>query len=118
MGFNRERFLLKCVAWILGVQFGVFILAGLMCSYGYFTKIRMINKVEQQASVCPGMIIRIRESAQESLAVLLALLGGGTLAVGEMKRIKRYEDVEPEPETPNESLEERVERMRRESNNK
>jgi hypothetical protein len=84
--FNRERFLLRCVAWIIGVQFGVFILAAGICSYGYFLKARLVIKPDQEATVCPGMVDRIRQSAGESLAVLLALLGGGTIALNEAER--------------------------------
>jgi len=89
--FNRERFLLRCVAWIIGVQFGVFILAAGACTYAYYLKARLIIKADQQATVCPGMVERIRQSAGESLAVLLALLGGGTIALNEAER-RRQDD--------------------------
>jgi hypothetical protein len=87
--FSRERFLLRCVAWIIGVQFGVFILAAGACTYGYYLKARLVIKAEEQATVCPGMIERIRQSATDSLAVLLALLGGGTIALNEAERRRR-----------------------------
>ena len=85
--FNRERFLLLLVAWVLGVQFGLLILAGLMCSYGQFIKFSRIQSADLPVPVaCPTILDKIKESAGESLAVLLALLGGGTIAVGEYQR--------------------------------
>jgi hypothetical protein len=89
--FNRERFLLRCVAWIIGVQFSILILAAFACSYGYFLKARLVIKADQQATVCPGMIDRIRQSATDSLAVLLALLGGGTIALNEAERRQKLD---------------------------
>jgi len=91
--FNRERFLLRCVAWIIGVQFSILILAAFACSYGYFMKVRMLSNMDQEATACPAMIDRIRQSAQESLAVLLALLGGGSLAASEINRRRDENDL-------------------------
>lgn len=84
--FNREKFLLLLVAWVLGVQFGLLILAGLFCSYGYVVKLNKITSSADTPMVCPGILEKIKESAGESLAVLLALLGGGTIAVSEYQR--------------------------------
>jgi hypothetical protein len=99
--FNREKFLLLLVAWILGVQFGLLILAGFMCSYGYLAKLQKITSSTDMPQVCPGILDKIKESAAESLAVLLALLGGGTIAVGEYQRRhppQRPQAPLPEPE--------------------
>lgn len=114
MGFNRERFLLRCVAWILGVQFGVWGLVGLTCAGVFFYRSTYVPGPYQP--VCVGTQVNFQKAAESSLSILLALLGGGALAADEMRRAKREE--ENEPESPKESLEERVERMKRESNNK
>jgi hypothetical protein len=85
--FNRERFLLLLVAWILGVQFGLLILAGAVCGYGEISRFRQARVTNTPvAPACPTILEKIKESAGESLAVLLALLGGGTVAVGEYQR--------------------------------
>ena len=85
--FNRERFLLLLVAWVLGVQFGLLILAGLACTYGQMLKFSRFTATDPPTPIaCPTILERIKESAGESLAVLLALLGGGTIAVGEYQR--------------------------------
>jgi hypothetical protein len=84
--FNRERFLLYLVAWILGVQFSLLILAGLICGYGQLRNFQHRGADEAIPAACPAILEKIKESAAESLAVLLALLGGGTIAVGEYQR--------------------------------
>jgi len=84
--FNRERFLLYCVAWIIGVQFTLFILAGVACSYGFTVKLRKVVNSTDTVSMCPGVFELVHDSAGESLGVLLALLGGGTIAMGEYQR--------------------------------
>lgn len=97
--FNREKFLLLLVAWILGVQFSLLILAGLMCSYGQFIKFTRFQAGADPAPVaCPTILDKIKESAGESLAVLLALLGGGTVAVGEYQRRHPPQRQAPLPE--------------------
>ncbi len=99
--FNREKFLLLLVAWILGVQFSLLILAGLMCSYGQFIKFTRFQAGADPAPVaCPTILDKIKESAGESLAVLLALLGGGTIAVGEYQRRHPPERPQPPPALP------------------
>lgn len=84
--FSRERFLLRLVAWILGVQFSIFILAGVACTFGYYAKTRLLRNTTETIDVCPAAIQEIRTAAGESLAVLLALLGGGALAASEIQR--------------------------------
>jgi hypothetical protein len=84
--FDRERFLLWCVAWILGVQFGLLIIAGVACSYGYYVKTGKVQTHSDQVVACPGILDKIKESAAESLAVLLALLGGGAMAMNEYQK--------------------------------
>jgi predicted Kef-type K+ transport protein len=96
--YSRERFLLRCVAWIIGVQFGVLILYGVSCSYGYFKKINLIHSSEERASACPDALPQIRQSAAESLGVLLALLGGGALAADELRRARKGRDEPPPPD--------------------
>jgi hypothetical protein len=103
--FNRERFLLRCVAWIIGVQFGLFILAGLACAYGYAVKLGKVTSYADQPVTCPRILEEIKSATADSLAVLLALLGGGALAVGEYQRRHPPERPqarlpEPEPWTP------------------
>jgi hypothetical protein len=94
--FNRERFLLLLVAWVLGVQFSLLILAGLICGYGQYHKFATHEPGgEPLPPACPTILDKIKESAGESLAVLLALLGGGTIAVGEYQR--RHPPEEPGP---------------------
>lgn len=84
--FNREKFLLYLVAWILGVQFGILILAGFVCGYGQYLNFSRTGKDEIMPAACPGILAKVKDSAAESLAVLLALLGGGTVAVSEYQR--------------------------------
>jgi hypothetical protein len=90
--FNRERFLLLLVAWILGVQFSLLILAGVICGYGQYRNFSLPTRDEPLPPACPGILEKIKESAAESLAVLLALLGGGAVAVGEYQRRHPPED--------------------------
>jgi hypothetical protein len=98
--FNREKFLLYLVAWIIGVQFGLFILAGLACTYGYAVKIAKITSPTDQPVTCPRILEEIKSAAGESLAVLLALLGGGTIAVGEYHRRHPPERPQAPPALP------------------
>jgi hypothetical protein len=93
--FDRERFLLYLVAWIIGVQFGILILAGFVCGYGQYLNFNRAGKDETMPAACPGILAKVKDSAAESLAVLLALLGGGTIAVGEYQR--RHPPEEPGP---------------------
>jgi hypothetical protein len=93
--FNREKFLLLLVAWILGVQFSLLILAGFICGYGQYMKFSKFQPGLDIPGACPTILDKIKESAGESLAVLLALLGGGTIAVGEYQR--RHPPEEPGP---------------------
>lgn len=97
--FNREKFLLHLVGWILGVQFGLFILAGAACTYGYAVKVAKITNPTDTPVTCPRILEEIKSAAGESLAVLLALLGGGTLAIGEINRRKP-----PDPPDDKENL--------------
>lgn len=90
--FNRERFLLLLVAWVLGVQFGLLIMAGVVCGYGQYRNFDRQGKDEALPPACPGILEKIKDSAAESLAVLLALLGGGTVAVSEYQRRHPPED--------------------------
>lgn len=99
--FNRERFLLRIVAAIIGVQFGVFILAAVVCAYGYTVKLGKVTSVEDRPEVCPKVFDDIKAAAGDGLAVLLALLGGGTLAVGEYQRRRPQSQASlPEPTPP------------------
>jgi hypothetical protein len=100
--FNREKFLLWCIGWILGVQFGIFILAGLMCSYGYLVKANKISTVQDELKVCPDIADKIQNAAGESLAVLLALLGGGAMVASDYQRRvqSRPPAAPPDPRTP------------------
>lgn len=99
--FNRERFLLFCVAWIIGVQYGVFILAAGSCAY--LTSIIVKTKLGPSVPwtngaglpYCGKLPDDMKASAEGSLAVLLALLGGGTIAVAEYQR--RQPPEEPGP---------------------
>ena len=101
--FNRERFLLQLVAWILGVQFGIFILAGAACTFGYYTKTKLLKSSSDSIEICPNATAEIRTAAGESLGVLLALLGGGALAANEIQR--RNEAIDKEgPEKPRDPL--------------
>jgi hypothetical protein len=97
--FSRERFLLLLVAWILGVQFSLLILAGLICGYGQYLKFSKIGTGVEVPTACPTILDKIKESAGESLAVLLALLGGGTVAVGEYQR-RQYNNDDPRNPRP------------------
>lgn len=93
--FNRERFLLWCVAWILGVQFGLFVVAGLACTYGYTVKLNKITSAQDALVACPAIVESIKTAANDGLAILLALLGGGAMAMGEYQR--RHPPEEPGP---------------------
>lgn len=93
--FNREKFLLYLVAWIMFVQFGILILAGAVCGYGQYRKFNNIGVGAEIPPACPGILTQIRDSAVESLGILLALLGGGTIAVSEYQR--RHPPEEPGP---------------------
>jgi hypothetical protein len=98
--FNRERFLLRLVAWILAVQFGIFIIAGFACSYGYYVKTRFVQTTADELIACPHAIEQIRAAAGESLAVLLALLGGSALAASEIQRRSQAIDRDNPKEPP------------------
>jgi hypothetical protein len=76
------------VAGILSVQFGLLVLAGVICGYGFL----MERNQERRGEVCPQILSQIRDSAGESLAVLLALLGGGTIAASEINRRRDEND--------------------------
>jgi hypothetical protein len=93
--FNRERFLLYCVGFIIFVQFSLLILAGMICGYGQYMKFSKFQPGLEIPGACPSILDKIKESAAESLAVLLALLGGGTIAVGEYQRRHPPEDPGP-----------------------
>jgi hypothetical protein len=88
--FNRERFLLYCVAWIIGVQYAIFIMGGVMCSYltSIIIKAEVAGNPKPPRSLpfCLNLSDKMHESAAASLSVLLALLGGGAVAVGEYQR--------------------------------
>jgi hypothetical protein len=82
--FNRERFLLRCVAWVLFIQFGVWGTVGLTCALVLFE--RAVKLKLPFGNVCQQTSVRFQESAESSLAILLALLGGGALAASELQR--------------------------------
>jgi hypothetical protein len=83
--FNRERFLLRLVAWILMVQFAVWGAVGLSCAFLLLYK-QAVMKVSEPT--CDKAGAGFQKAVDGSLSILLALLGGGALAVDEMKRRK------------------------------
>jgi hypothetical protein len=76
------------VAGILSVQFGLLVLAGVICGWGFLQE----RNEQRRGEVCPQILTQIRDSAGESLAVLLALLGGGTIAASEIQRRRDEND--------------------------
>jgi hypothetical protein len=89
--FNRERFLLRCIAWIIGVQFGIYILGAIACVRISEGRLKFLQELRGSPAnlsptVCPVLADKIQDSANQGLAVLLALLGGGALAADELRR--------------------------------
>jgi hypothetical protein len=87
--FNRERFLLRCVAWIIGVQFGFFIAATVHCAAIVRSREALVaagKPVIPGSGFCDVLPDKLQGSADQGLAVLLALLGGGALALSERPR--------------------------------
>jgi hypothetical protein len=93
--FNRERFLLRCVAWIVGVHFSILGLAAVACAWAYIHKIAMLKDPGQDATTCPKVFANLQDATNQGLAVLLALLGGGALATDEQRRARKEEDHAP-----------------------
>jgi hypothetical protein len=92
--FIRERFLLRCVAWILFIQFGVWGIVGLTCAGVFFQ--RATRVAGPYGPVCLETQKNFGNAAESSLAILLALLGGGALAATELRRLQKPpEDKEP-----------------------
>lgn len=97
--FNRERFLLRCVAWIIGVQFGIYIIGSIACVRIAEVRLRVYEVLKssptrQNQTICLSLPDKIQDSANQGLAVLLALLGGGALVGDELK--KRRENKPPD----------------------
>ena len=86
MGYNRERFLLRCVAWIIGVQFMFYIAASVVCADITHLRADRVGKgmvVGEPSKFCNELADKLQNSVEQGLAVLLALLGGGALALSE-----------------------------------
>ena len=88
--FNRERFLLRCVAYVLFIQFGVWGIVGLTCAGVFFWRATKI--LGPYSPVCMQTQTNFQKAADSSLSVLLALLGGGALAAGEIQRKREREE--------------------------
>jgi hypothetical protein len=93
--FIRERFLLRLVAWLLGVHFSILGLAAVACAWAYIHKVAMLKDPGQEATTCPKVLVNLQDATNQGLAVLLALLGGGALAIDEQRRAKKEEDHAP-----------------------
>jgi hypothetical protein len=95
--FNRERFLLRCIAWVLGVHFGLWGIVGLSCvRVWYVTAL----DPKRPAISCPQMIRAYRDSSEGILLILVALLTGGgimTIAVRKLKGDHHDNDNEKKP---------------------
>jgi hypothetical protein len=93
--FNRERFLLRLVAWIIGVQFSFYIVGTLACTEIARVKLNLLinqsNKQEGPAPFCVQLPDKLQNSVDQGLAVLLALLGGGALALSERREQPRQD---------------------------
>jgi hypothetical protein len=90
--YNRERFLLRCVAWIIGVQFGFYIVATGVCGEITRVKLRILNNTgKEPVSVvfCAALPDKLQNSVDQGLAILLALLGGSALAASDRRQSPR-----------------------------
>jgi len=93
--FNRERFLLRLVAYILMIQFGVWGVVGMGCAFVFLYK-STIAKVYDPT--CQRAGIGFQNAVDSGLSVLLALLGGGALAADEIKRRKESQNDDEPPD--------------------
>ncbi|MGB7563816.1 MAG: hypothetical protein WBM08_03590, partial [Prochlorococcaceae cyanobacterium] len=90
--FNRERFLLRCVAWIIGVQFILYLLGVISCIRITETRLSLLRESDgplptrEIKTVCLSLPDKLQEASTQGMAVLLALLGGGALALEEARR--------------------------------
>jgi hypothetical protein len=97
--YSRERFILRCVAWIIGVQFGFYIIATGVC--GEITRVKLMilrEKGTEPLAVpfCAGLPDKLQNSVDQGLAVLLALLGGSALMAADNTRSdRRRERMDP-----------------------
>jgi len=93
--YNRERFLLRLVAWIIGVQFSFYIVGTLACTEIARVKLNLLmnqsNKPADPAPFCVQLPDKLQNSVDQGLAVLLALLGGGALALSERREQPRQD---------------------------
>lgn len=95
--FNRERFLLRCVAFILFVQFAVWGVFSVSCVVVFLYKATIVR---DNSPVCEKIGIGFQNATESSLSVLLALLGGGALAADELKRTRKGRDDQPPNDQP------------------
>jgi hypothetical protein len=83
--FNREKFLLVCVAYIIFIQFFVWGVVGLACAGVFLYK--STKEAGRPNPTCERTAQGFQEASQSSLAVLLALLGGSSvIAAVDQKR--------------------------------
>jgi hypothetical protein len=95
--FNRDRFLLRCVAWVLGVHFGLWGIVGLSC-----VRIWHITALDKDLPTisCPQLVKAYQDSSKGVLLILVALLAGGgimTIAVRNLRGDHHDNDNEKKP---------------------
>lgn len=90
--FNREKFLLHLVAWILLVQFGIFVIAAGICSVGFYKKLQLLTTPQDEIPICPKVLESLHDSVAQASGILLALLGGGAVAANEINRRQKPPD--------------------------
>lgn len=83
--FNRERFLLRCVAWVLGVHFGLWAIVGLSC-----TRIWYITALDNKLRTvsCQETAKAYKETSEGVLLILVALLAGGGVMTIALRKLK------------------------------
>jgi hypothetical protein len=87
--FDRERFLLYCVGFILLVQFGIFVIAAGICSVGFYKKLQLLSSAHEEVPICPKVLESLHDSVAQASGILLALLGGGAVATNEIQRRRK-----------------------------
>jgi hypothetical protein len=87
--FNREKFLLHLVAWVLLVQFGIFVVASGICSVGFYKKLQLLSSASEEIPLCPRVLESLHESVSQASGILLALLGGGAVAANEINNRRK-----------------------------
>jgi hypothetical protein len=101
MEFNKERFLLRLVAAVVISPLALYGIGAIACSVKY--------TISGSASegACQTLQANLGRSTESALSVLLALLGGGALAVDAANQKRREEAgdqgppaVEPTPTRP------------------